>query len=158
MEEYMNKKVNPILEQIVDSLLDNMPDDPILFMYKWLVNYKNSQTLKDASTRDSDIIICVESNCPETTEKIDDNENYENKKFKKENNDDNSSKVNIINLINLHNSLINKSSTNYKKISNVIDIGSNDSKLLSITLWTIEIILSSLIYISPKSCKYLVEY
>ena len=47
MEEYMNKKVNPILEQIVDSLLDNTPEDPILFMYKWLVNYKNSQTLKD---------------------------------------------------------------------------------------------------------------
>lgn len=88
----------------------------------------NFQTLKDSSTRDTDIVICVESNCPETTEKIDDNENYENKKFKKENNDDNSSKVNIINLINLHNSLINKSSTNYKKISNVIDIGSNDSK------------------------------
>ena len=47
MEEYMNKKVNPILEQIVDSLLDNMPEVPILFMYKWLVNYKNSQALKD---------------------------------------------------------------------------------------------------------------
>ena len=46
-EEYMNKKVRPILEQIIDSLLDNMPEDPILFTYKWLVNYKNSQTLKD---------------------------------------------------------------------------------------------------------------
>ena len=46
-EEYMNTKVRPILEQIVDSLLDNTPEDPILFMYKWLVNYKNSQTLKD---------------------------------------------------------------------------------------------------------------
>ena len=46
-EAYMNTKVRPILEQIVDSLLDNTPEDPILFMYKWLVNYKNSQTLKD---------------------------------------------------------------------------------------------------------------
>ena len=46
-EEYMNTKVRPILEQIVDSLLDNMPDDPILYTYTWLVNYKNSQTLKD---------------------------------------------------------------------------------------------------------------
>ena len=46
-EEYMNTKVRPILEQIVDSLLDNTPEDPILFIYKWLVNYKNSQTLKD---------------------------------------------------------------------------------------------------------------
>lgn len=46
-EEYMNTKVRPILEQIVDSLLDNMPEDPILYTYTWLVNYKNSQTLKD---------------------------------------------------------------------------------------------------------------
>ena len=30
----------------------------------------NFQTLKDSSTRDTDIVICVESNCPETTEKI----------------------------------------------------------------------------------------
>ena len=46
-EEYMNKKVRPILEQIIDSLLDKTPDDPILFTYTWLVNYKNSETLKD---------------------------------------------------------------------------------------------------------------
>ena len=46
-DEYMNKKVRPILEQIIDSLLDNTPDDPILFTYKWLVNYKNSQALKE---------------------------------------------------------------------------------------------------------------
>ena len=46
-EEYMNTKVRPILEQILDSLLDNQPEDPILFIYKWLVNFKNSQKLKD---------------------------------------------------------------------------------------------------------------
>ena len=43
----MNKKVRPILEQIIDSLLDNTPEDPILYTYKWLVNYKNSQVLKE---------------------------------------------------------------------------------------------------------------
>ena len=46
-EEYMNTKVRPILEQNLDSLLDNQPEDPILFIYKWLVNFKNSQKLKD---------------------------------------------------------------------------------------------------------------
>ena len=46
-EEYMNKKVRPILEQIVDSLLDNTPEDPILYIYTWLVNYKNCKKLKD---------------------------------------------------------------------------------------------------------------
>ena len=46
-EEYMNKKVRPILEEIVDSLLDNTPEDPILYIYTWLVNYKNCKKLKD---------------------------------------------------------------------------------------------------------------
>ena len=46
-EEYMNKKVRSILEQIVDSLLDNTPEDPILYIYTWLVNYKNCKKLKD---------------------------------------------------------------------------------------------------------------
>ena len=45
-DEYMNKKVRPILEQIVDALLDSTPDDPILFIYTWLVNYKNIEHLK----------------------------------------------------------------------------------------------------------------
>ena len=88
----------------------------------------NSQTLKDASTRDSDIIICVESNCPETTEKIDDSENSEEKKFKQEIYNDNSSSTNIINLINMHNSLINKNGGNYQKISKSIDVGTDDLK------------------------------
>ena len=134
--ETKNKCVSP---KFIDEKISSTEHLNILNDYQdelkfLMLNKKNEestdnfQTLKDSSTRDTDIVICVESNCPETTEKIDDNENYENKKFKKENNDDNASKVNIINLINLHNSLINKSSTNYKKISNVIDIGSNDSK------------------------------
>ena len=88
----------------------------------------NSQTLKDASTRDSDIIICVESNCPETTEKIDDSENSEEKKFKQEIYNDNSSSTNIINLINMHNSLFNKNGRNYQKISKAIDVGTDDLK------------------------------
>ena len=134
--ETKNKCVSP---KFIDEKISSTEHLNILNDYQdefkfLMLNKKNEestdnfQTLKDSSTRDTDIVICVESNCPETTEKIDDNENYENKKFKKENNDDNASKVNIINLINLHNSLINKSSANYKKISNVIDIGSNNSK------------------------------
>jgi hypothetical protein len=88
----------------------------------------NSQTLKDASTRDSDIIIYVESNCPETTEKIDDSENSEVKKFKQEIYNDNSSSTNIINLINMHNSLIKKNGRNFQKISKVIGVGTDDLK------------------------------
>ena len=40
-EEYINSKVRPILEQLLDSLLDEVPDDPIPFMYTWLLKYSN---------------------------------------------------------------------------------------------------------------------
>ena len=40
-EEYINLKVRPILELLLDSLLDSTPDDPIPFMYTWLLKYSN---------------------------------------------------------------------------------------------------------------------
>ena len=40
-EEYINTKVRPILEVLLDSLLDSTPEDPIPFMYSWLLNYTN---------------------------------------------------------------------------------------------------------------------
>lgn len=43
-EEYINKNVRPILEQLLDSLLDSVPDDPIPFMYTWLLNYSNKMS------------------------------------------------------------------------------------------------------------------
>jgi len=88
----------------------------------------NSQISKDSSTRDSDIVICVDSNSQETTEKINDNENFEIKKFKLQNNNSNDNKINIINLYNIHKSLKNKIGTNYKKISNLVDVATNGLK------------------------------
>ena len=41
----------------------------------------NSQSIKDTSTRDSDIVICVESNSLESIEKIDENYSDEMKNF-----------------------------------------------------------------------------
>ena len=89
---------------------------------------ENSQILKDSSTRDTDIVICVESNSPETNEKIDDNDNSEIKKFKLQNYNDDDNKINMINLFSLRNSLINKSGSNYSKISNLIDVATNEFK------------------------------
>ena len=43
-EEYINSKVRPILEILLDSLLDSTPEDPIPFMYSWLLNYTNRMT------------------------------------------------------------------------------------------------------------------
>lgn len=43
-EEYINTKVRPILELLLDSLLDSTPDDPIPFMYTWLLNYNNQKS------------------------------------------------------------------------------------------------------------------
>ena len=40
-EEYINSKVRPILELLLDSLLDSTPEDPIPFMYTWLLKYSN---------------------------------------------------------------------------------------------------------------------
>ena len=40
-EEYINTKVRPILEVILDDLLDETPEDPIPFMYTWLLKYNN---------------------------------------------------------------------------------------------------------------------
>ena len=88
----------------------------------------NSQILKDNSTRDTDIVICVESNSSETTDKINDNDNFEIKKFKLQKNNTNENKINIINLYSLHKSLINKSGANYKRISNLIDATTNGSE------------------------------
>ena len=89
---------------------------------------ENSQILKDSSTRDTDIVICVESNSPETNDKIDDNDNCEIKKFKLQNYNDDENKLNMINLFSLRNSLINKSGSNYSKISNLIDVATNEFK------------------------------
>ena len=102
--------------------------------YKYIsLNQKNSesidntQSLKDSSTRDSDIVICVESKSPET-EKNDDFENYDLKKFKLQNNHNNENKVNIFNLLNLNNSIVNKNFSNNTKISNLVDVAGNESK------------------------------
>ena len=89
---------------------------------------ENSQIIKDSSTRDTDIVICVESNSQETNDKIDDNDNSELKKFKLQNYNDDENNINIINLFNLRNSLINKSGSNYSKISNLIDVAANELK------------------------------
>lgn len=43
-EEYINTKVRPILELLLDSLLDETPDDPIPFMYSWLLKYSNKKS------------------------------------------------------------------------------------------------------------------
>ena len=40
-EEYIKSKVRPILEVILDDLLDETPEDPIPFMYTWLLKYNN---------------------------------------------------------------------------------------------------------------------
>ena len=50
----------------------------------------NSQIIKDTSTRDSDIVICVESNSLESIEKIDENysDEMENFKLQKYNNNE----------------------------------------------------------------------
>ena len=44
--EYINNKVRPILEVLLDSLLENLPDDPLLFMYEWLQKYNNHKSEK----------------------------------------------------------------------------------------------------------------
>lgn len=43
-EEYINTNVRPILELLLDSLLDSTPEDPIPFMYTWLLNYNNQKS------------------------------------------------------------------------------------------------------------------
>ena len=43
-EEYINTKVRPILELLLDSLLDSTPEDPIPFMYSWLLDYNNQKS------------------------------------------------------------------------------------------------------------------
>jgi len=43
-EEYINTKVRPILELLLDSLLDSTPEDPIPYMYTWLLNYNNQKS------------------------------------------------------------------------------------------------------------------
>ena len=45
-EEYIKTKVRPILELLLDNLLDITPEDPIPFMYTWLLKY-NNQISKD---------------------------------------------------------------------------------------------------------------
>ena len=45
-QEYINNKVRPILELLLDSLLENLPDNPLLFMYEWLQKYNNQKSEK----------------------------------------------------------------------------------------------------------------
>lgn len=43
-QEYIQKKVNPILESLVTAILLDKPDDPILFMVKWLSQKANNNS------------------------------------------------------------------------------------------------------------------
>ena len=45
-EDYINQKVRPILAQLLDSLLDETPDDPLPFMYTWILKYSNQMPKK----------------------------------------------------------------------------------------------------------------
>ena len=80
----------------------------------------SSQSLKESSTRDSDIIICVDSNSP-NEKKTYDSENNQIEKNPEY-------KGNFFNLLNIKNFLINKVNINYKKVSNLVDTASNESK------------------------------
>ena len=42
-QEYIQKKVNPILEALVTSLLLDRPDDPIAYMVNWLKKKDSTQ-------------------------------------------------------------------------------------------------------------------
>jgi hypothetical protein len=83
--------------------------------------------MKDSSTRDTDIIICVESYSP-NQEKSEESDNNELKKYKFQNDKNSDNKGTIFNLLNIKNSLINKINPNFQKVSNLIDISSNESK------------------------------
>ena len=87
----------------------------------------NSQSMKDSSTRDTDIVICVESHSP-NQEKSEESGGNEFKKFKFQSDKNCENKGNIFNLLNIKNSLINKINPNFKKVSNLVDISSNESK------------------------------
>ena len=87
----------------------------------------NSQSMKDSSTRDTDIVICVESHSP-NQEKSEESDSNEFKKFKFQSDKNCENKGNIFNLLNIKNSLINKINPNFKKVSNLVDISSNESK------------------------------
>ena len=87
----------------------------------------NSQSMKDSSTRDTDIVICVESYSP-NQEKSEESDSNEFKKFKFQSDKNCEKKGNIFNLLNIKNSLINKINPNFKKVSNLVDISSNESK------------------------------
>ena len=139
-KKYIRRKKTPFMYSApnkMDEKISNTEHLNILNEYQdelkfALFNQKNtelldnSQTLKDNSTRDSDIVICVDSKIPELK-----TENYENdelKIFKLHNYNNNENKEKIYNLLNLNNSLINKINPNHKKISNLIDISYHDSK------------------------------
>ena len=87
----------------------------------------NSQSMKDSSTRDTDIVICVESYSP-NQEKSEESDSNEFKKFKFQSDKNCEKKGNIFNLLNIKNSLSNKINPNFKKVSNLVDISSNESK------------------------------
>lgn len=87
----------------------------------------NSQSMKDSSTRDTDIVICVESYSP-NQEKSEESDSNEFKKFKFQSDKNCENKGNIFNLLNIKNSLINNINPNFKKVSNLVDISSNESK------------------------------
>ena len=90
----------------------------------------SSQSSKESSTRDSDIVICVDSNSP-NQEKTYDNENNVLNKFKLQNDQGEKNieyKGNFFNLLNIKNALINKVNIKNKKVSNLVDTASNESK------------------------------
>ena len=82
---------------------------------------ENSQIFKEVSTRDSDIIICVDNNIED--------QNSEEKEFKSKNlNIKNENNIDIFNLINLNNSLFNKIGSNFKKVSNFVEMSKIDKQ------------------------------
>ena len=82
-EEYINTKVRPILELLLDSLLDSTPEDPISFMYSWLLNYNNQKSkerIELESLREQIKIYKNEEGSP--TDKIDNRYSFMNTNMK----------------------------------------------------------------------------
>lgn len=77
-EEYINTKVRAILEELLDSLLDSTPNEPLTFMFTWLHKKYNNTIFKEREELEK------------LREEFKNYRNNESKNINKKNNDNNS--------------------------------------------------------------------
>ncbi len=55
VEEYLNKKIRPIIEALAEAVVQDEPEDPHAFMIQWLQVYSGQRNVGDVNSEKKEL-------------------------------------------------------------------------------------------------------